>query len=220
MISLANGALVTRSLITTEFLGLNVVHSQTVRWRKPMWLGTAKSKIFRVPVKPVIPKEEMDEIKRLFNNYRTQRESIRRYFIEVEAQNMIQFDEEVVRKEEEEDFMRCKQINDEWNKELAKLREKREFEALEARKEKVLENIMKKEERDKMLLEQIEEKVRKAKAEVHTFITEETIDRAIEEALGNVVNYNVAIDTEGNRYEGKYEPPVNESTKVRLRAEQ
>lgn len=134
---------------------------------------------------------------------------------------MVQFDKEVVREAEKEDFAQCMELNKKWNEEVGKLREKREFLALEARKEATLQNIVKKEGRDKKLLDQVEKKVRKAKAEAHTFITAKTIDQAIEEALGDVVNHNVAIDSEGNKYEGKYEPPEKEtSTRVRLRAEQ
>lgn len=40
-----------------------------------------------------------------------------------------------------------------------------------------------------------------------TFITAENIDEAIERALANHVDYNFAIDTEGNRYIGRSARP-------------
>lgn len=50
----------------------NSVYTQCVRWkRKPIWMPTAKSKVFRVPKRPVIPIEEKLEFQRLYNNYRT-----------------------------------------------------------------------------------------------------------------------------------------------------
>jgi len=212
----------TRHLIASEFLGPNAVYSQLLRWkRKPLWLGTAKSKIFRVPKRPIIPLEEAEEIKRLYNEYRTYRESIRRYFMSEVEKNAVQYDEETVRKAEDEDFERCFLLNEEWNKEMAIIREERHAEQLQKRKDKVLKNLIAKEERDKKLMAKIEEKVRIAKAEAATFITAENIDQAIEEALANIVNLNVAIDAEGNRYEGKYEPPAAEKPqKRRLQAEQ
>ena len=56
----------------------NSVFEQSLRWkRKPIWLPTAKSKMFKVPPRPVIPEEEAVEIKRLFNQYRTAVKSVR-----------------------------------------------------------------------------------------------------------------------------------------------
>jgi len=50
----------------------NSIYTQCVRWkRKPIWLPTAKSKMFRVPKRPVIPIEEQLELQRLYNNYKT-----------------------------------------------------------------------------------------------------------------------------------------------------
>lgn len=50
----------------------NSIYTQCVRWkRKPIWLPPAKSKMFRIPERPVIPKEEDLELQRLNNNYRT-----------------------------------------------------------------------------------------------------------------------------------------------------
>lgn len=56
----------------------NSVYTQCVRWkRKPIWLPTAKTKVFRVPKRPVIPIEDSLELKRLYNNYRTYMTSLR-----------------------------------------------------------------------------------------------------------------------------------------------
>lgn len=39
-----------------------------------------------------------------------------------------------------------------------------------------------------------------------TFITPETLDEAIEHALANPVDYNYAIDLQGNQFQGKNTP--------------
>lgn len=60
----------------------NSVYTQCIRWkRKPIWMPTAKSKVFRIPKKPVIPVEEHLEIQRLYNNYRTYITSLRYLYI-------------------------------------------------------------------------------------------------------------------------------------------
>jgi hypothetical protein len=56
----------------------NSVYTQCIRWkRKPIWLPTAKSKLFRVPKKRVVPVDENEETKRLYNHYRTYMSSLR-----------------------------------------------------------------------------------------------------------------------------------------------
>lgn len=77
--SIAAGSKLTGQVAANEFVGLNSVYSQTIRWRKrkPMRLGTAKSKLFRVPPRIRIPEEESIEILRLSNNYRTYMKSIK-----------------------------------------------------------------------------------------------------------------------------------------------
>lgn len=48
------------------------VHPISVRWAtKPRWVPIAKTKMFRIPRKRPDPPEKVEEVKRLFNNYRT-----------------------------------------------------------------------------------------------------------------------------------------------------
>lgn len=194
----------------------NLQNYQTVRWRrKPLWMPTAKSKVFRVPERIVLPVEERDELIRLFNNYRTSIKSIRR-FLTYRYSELLQAksDTEQLKKAFEEDFVRCKAINDEWNAELKKQREERiakqleeEIKFAENRKREWLE-------REKIVLAEAEEIVRKEKEVVGTFITPETLDEAIETALNNPVDYNFAIDLEGNKILGRETQP-EEKIKVK-----
>lgn len=43
---------------------------QFVRYRKPRWMPTAPSKLFRVPTRPVLPADEAAEWKRINMNYK------------------------------------------------------------------------------------------------------------------------------------------------------
>lgn len=70
-----NGHLVKSNICASP---LNPVYYQTVRWRrKPRWLPTARSKMFRVPERKKLPFNEYEELKTLFNNYRTEMKSLR-----------------------------------------------------------------------------------------------------------------------------------------------
>lgn len=124
-----------------------------------------------------------------------------------EADRQIQLDEANLVQVEEEDFEMCSAINDQWNANVAKLREARLDIEREVRKEKALQEIISREEKQKECKMQADEEIRKIKAVAGTFITAENIDAAIEECLANVVNHNRAMDLNGNWYDGKY-PPV------------
>ncbi|XP_015119100.1 probable 28S ribosomal protein S26, mitochondrial, partial [Diachasma alloeum] len=139
-------------------------------------------------------------ILRLYNHYRTYRKSIREYLVQLMEASQVQFDEELLKKAEEEDYTKCWNINEEWNKEVGKVRQIRLEKQHQERKQQTLQIISEKKERHRQMMEKIEERVKKAKIEADTFITRENIDRAIEEALANVVDYNAAIDKEGNFY--------------------
>lgn len=67
------------NLIMTEWVGINAVNTQIVRWwkRKPMWLPPAKSKLFRIRQRVSVPPDEAAENRRLNNNYNTYRNSLR-----------------------------------------------------------------------------------------------------------------------------------------------
>lgn len=73
-----NSTLTMGSTGVCEYFMPNSVYMQCIRWkRKPIWLPTAKSKIFRVPKRPVLPAEDKDELQRLYNNYKTYMSSLR-----------------------------------------------------------------------------------------------------------------------------------------------
>jgi len=143
----------------------------------------------------------------------------RAYIRQIVKENEMQFNKTVVNKlTEEEDFKACNAINDEWNAEIAKMREIKLTEMRERRKNAILKNILRKEQNQEIKEMRLNEWVKKIKEESVTFITAENVDAAIEECLTNIVNHNRALDLEGNWHEGKYPPispipPVEETQK-------
>lgn len=60
-----------RLALTEGKTGQNGLALEFVRWRrKPRWLPTAKSKLFRVPERKQQTPEEKAELMRLHNNYK------------------------------------------------------------------------------------------------------------------------------------------------------
>lgn len=176
--------------------------------RKPIWMGTAKSKIFRVPKRPQIPQEETEEIKRLWNNYRTQIKSLRTYFTDKYCvSNLATSDPEQQKIIFEEDFERCSKLNDKWNAEQRLVREKQAAERLAVELESARNIVANYHEEQSKKLEQIEDIVQREIEASKSFITVETLDAAIEHALANPVDYNFAIDLEGNRIHGRETNP-------------
>ncbi|KAJ8686318.1 hypothetical protein QAD02_022112 [Eretmocerus hayati] len=179
----------------------NPIQHQSLRWkRKPIWLPTAKTKVFRVPVRPKLPVDEALEIQRLYNNYRTYMKSLRHYFYELAKQQEIQLDESVLEKEEKDDFIRCFEINKSWNEKIAAERIVYQEKQREEQIAKIAENIQLKKKKDEEKRAMVDAKVREAKLISSTFITRENIDQAIEDALANVVSYNKALTPDGQWY--------------------
>ncbi|KAH0554623.1 probable 28S ribosomal protein S26, mitochondrial [Cotesia glomerata] len=191
------------NLIINEWVGINAINSQTIRWwkRKPMWLPPAKSKLFRINPRLRLPPEEAIEIRRLTNTYHTQWKSLIGYFMKVVEENKEQLDEKLIRKTEEEDFQKSMEINDQWNKVQAQNREERRRREEALRKIEILKKVDAKKTRDEGIMNEVETKVKKLKEQAKAFITEENIDQAIEEAMANPINYNYAIDSVGNKYD-------------------
>uniref|UniRef100_A0A1A9V554 Small ribosomal subunit protein mS26 n=1 Tax=Glossina austeni TaxID=7395 RepID=A0A1A9V554_GLOAU len=184
-----------------------------VRWRrKPRWLPVAKSKMFRIPQRKPQSLEEKSELLRLHNNYRTQMRSIRQYLREENqriAETTTTDHIALTPKQEEEEFNRCLQENEKWNNEINKIRELRLAKEREETKAYVQEKLRLAEEREEEKMQRIESLVKKEKELSKTFITHEKLDEAIEHALANPVDYNFALDLQGNIYRGRSNVPMS-----------
>lgn len=167
-------------------------------------MGPAKSKMFRIPPRPQIPNEEQVELKRLYNHYRTAQKSIRHFLTMKYSKDLLApADTQQLKAAYEEDFARCQEINDRWNEEVRVLREARVAEELAADIEHAKNRKAEMEAKHLQSLTEADEIVRREKAKVHTFITREMLDDVIEKAISNPVDYNFAIDLEGNKIMGR-----------------
>ncbi|KAG7191144.1 hypothetical protein KM043_007171 [Ampulex compressa] len=181
-----------------ECLHLSNTYLQCVRWkRKPIWLPTAKSKIFRIPQRPVIPEDDYQELKRLYNNHRTYMNSLMYYMQEKLKQEEKRYDDASVKQAEEEDFLVCSEINNAWNEHVGLEREARFEKQMSQQIEQISIKLINKEQQDAMIKANIEEEVKKAKIQSEKFITAKNIDEAIEEALKTIVNHNTTLDFKG-----------------------
>lgn len=174
----------------------------TVRYhRKPRWLGTAKSKLFRVPERQKQIAEEVAELKRLHNNYHTQMKAVRRFLMdEVEASKLVSRAGMVIQTPEEEaaEWEEVQRINEDWNRKVGEVRDNRLAGEREQRTNYILERLVAKEQREQENRERVEERVRLEKELSKAYITRENIDKAIEMALVQPISYNFAIDLNGN----------------------
>lgn len=201
------------TLNATNYPALTTIRFK--KWCRKPWNQTAKSKVFRVAKRPVVPPEEAIEMRRLFNNYRTQIKSLRAYLEEKYCvSNLKTSDPEEIKRLFEEDFERCVKINDEWNAKQKVIREKQAQERLDVEIEAAKKQIEEHEEEVRIKLEKIEELVRLEKEKSKSFILDlEALDAAIEHALANPTDYNFAIDLEGNKIYGRETPPIKETIK-------
>jgi len=169
----------------------------------------APSKLFRIKEQPVVPRDERDQANHLDWLYNTKSRSIQAYFREkfyvpsltAGGMSVEQVDDEM------NDHIRLLAENDEENKRVASQRKER----LTIENELIKNDLLEADLTAKMAAE---EKLDEAKAIVDaevrrsaTFITMDTLEKAIEEALQNPVNYEFAIDKKGQIVnDGKVHP--------------
>ncbi|KAG6451307.1 probable 28S ribosomal protein S26, mitochondrial [Manduca sexta] len=179
--------------------------------RKPRWLPVAKSKIYRIPKRPVISEDEKKELLRLHNNYRTQMRAIKRFYFDELVKEMASKQSatsEMSQRLEAEEWLRCVELNDKWNAQVALDREERRKQEVAAMEEYTLARMEAKDKELKARIEKASEKIREEKELSKSFITPETLDAAIDHAIANPTDYNFAIDLKGNKYMGRDTPTV------------
>lgn len=114
--------------------------------RKPRWVPIAKSKIYRIPKRPVITEEERLELLRINNNYKTQMRAIRRFYFEdmiKERSSRESATSEMSQRLEAEEWARCLELNEKWNAKVALEREERRKKEIAAMEEYALSRMEK-----------------------------------------------------------------------------
>lgn len=133
--------------------------------RKPRWVPIAKSKIFRIPKRPVVPEEERLELLRLHNNYKTQMRAIRRFYHEdmiKEKSTKDSASSEMSQRLEADDWARCVELNEKWNAKVALERDERRKREIASMEEYTMARI---EAKDKELRARIERASKEIKRE-------------------------------------------------------
>lgn len=144
--------------------------------------------------------------------HRTQVRAVRAYlFEELRVHSLTSSADHLVVTPEQADaqLAESRRINDEWNACIAAEREQRLAQKLADRKEYILTRLELKVERERAAFEAAEEIVRREKALSKTYILKENLDAAIELALANPVDYNFAIDLQGNVLNGRRTDETN-----------
>lgn len=171
---------------------------QTVRWIKPRFRPIAKSKMFRVRKPTPIDTVEYRQLQFLTNAYKTHMRGIRTYFL-TQLEEKIKKTELMKKTDFSEDIQEFEQLlkeNDLWNEQVRKEREA-DMVLVEERLELSYQKRKEKFQKLKLrLMMEAEEKILREKDTI--FITEENLDVAIEKVIDSEVDYNYAIDKQGN----------------------
>lgn len=173
---------------------------RNLRCRKPMWMPRAKTKMFKVPPRPVIPLEEELELRRLHNNYRTHVRSIRK-FLEINWKEKTEetIDHAALKRKFEEDLQRTLLLNREWTEQLKPEREKFHADQLKMHLDAALEKMDKVKLQRETENEKVEELVRQVKEDSKNFITQENINDVLDGIIDIKTDYNYALNSKGEK---------------------
>lgn len=178
------------------------VQFQQVRWRKRRTDPIAKSKIGRVREPKQVDPWEQAFFKEKLPHYKSTLRAIRHMLKEElerkkgeTAEGLSSIEQE---REEEEEFRQLLKWNEEENAKIAaKRREKLAAKAKELEEEN-LQRLLRKEGAEVEETERLRELVLQEQEASKTFITMETMESAIEEALDNPRDYNFLIKKSGD----------------------
>lgn len=171
-----------------------------LRCRKPIWMPRAKSKMFKVPPRPVIPIEEELELRRLHNNYRTHVRSIRT-FLEINWKEKTEetIDHDALQRKFEEDLQRTLLLNKEWTEKLKPQREKFNANQLNTYLDIALKKIDRVRFQRDIKNKKVEELVRKVKADSKYFITQDNINEVLDGIIENKTDHNYALNLKAEK---------------------
>ncbi|KFM82070.1 putative 28S ribosomal protein S26, mitochondrial, partial [Stegodyphus mimosarum] len=194
-----------------------------LRWkkiprRKPKWLPTAPSKLYRIPEHPYVPPDEKELILELLDEYNRKIESLRKLFqAEVKQKDV---DEGNTLEQQKKDEAEFRLLLEENKKENEKIRAIREETLERIFQEKQLQLLQLEEDRkleEQRIKERVEDIVKKEKEKSASYINYDNLDTAVEQAMDNPVNVNFAITPDGNViWEGKPPPDYEENVNKRI----
>lgn len=169
--------------------------------RKPIWMPTAPSKLFRITNHTFYDKDESEQIRKLQYVYSAQMQSICNYLKQefyIPATKAGGMPADFLEKElAEEEALQAE--NDKINAKVAEQREKFFQNRLKEMEDRVLEEKMAIEEALIETGQRMDEFVKKTKSDPDSFVTPENIDAHIERAFENPTNFEFCIDKQGKK---------------------
>lgn len=173
-----------------------------VRFRKPIWMPTAPSKLFRIPAHTFYTPEEIVQIKNLDIHHKYQMYSINKFMEKefyIPATQLGGLPKEFVEVEQKEDE-KIRAENDKINAKVAKERERYFSNFLREMEEKVMELKLDREEELVELGKSIDSYIEDQISNPDNFVTPENLDAQIEKAIGSPSSYEFFIDRSGKMY--------------------
>lgn len=178
-------------------------HRIIVRYaRKPIYMPTAPSKLFRIPEHTFYDEEECRQIRRLQVVYDAQMESIRKFAkreFYIPATQAGGLPAEFVEQEQKEEIKLLEE-NERINADVAKRREEYFDLKMKELEKRALEEKMAREEALLQAAEEVDELIRKYKSDPESFITPENFDTMMEKVIDNPVSHEFFIDKQGKRH--------------------
>lgn len=175
----------------------------TVRYaRKPIWLPTAPSKLFRIPKHDFYTPQEIERIHKLSNEFRNQEAAIREYFkheFYIPATKAGGLPQEFIDREKEENQQRLKE-NQEENARIAVVREQAMSDQLKKLETRLLDTKCQMEEDLLKEAMKVDEYIDKQLSDPKSIVTRDNIEQVIDEAMDNPVNFEFYIDKSGKHH--------------------
>merc|ERR1719260_699539 len=160
--------------------------------------------MFVDPPQSLISKEETDHIEELKDQYMVRMRALHMYLLEDDLKNSDTGEAGMIAaKKEDEDPLKMVKLNDEENKKVAERRVARLKLEAEERKVRIARELEEFEKTERERINAADQMVEKHKIEMENRIREEDLERAIETALANPVDFEYAIDADGNIFRGR-----------------
>lgn len=185
--------------------------------RKPLWMATAPSKLFRIPENTFYSPEEVQQIKILDSAHKAQMHSLSEFLkleFYIPATQLGGLPKEFVEVENEEDRATY-QENDRINAQIAKQREDYFSNMIQQLENEVMETKLFKEEELREIAKRIDTFIKEQGADPNNFVTPDNLDEMLEKAIESPTTYEFFIDRSGKRYRTLVDTKISDNKKGR-----
>lgn len=170
--------------------------------RKPIWMPTAPSKLFRIPEHTFYSAEEVNQIKVLDKAHKAQIIALSEFFrleFYIPATQLGGLPKEFVEVENEQE-RKIYEENDRINAQIAKQRDEYFSKTIQELEEKCMEAKLDKEEELAEIGKRIDAYVKEQLADPNNFVTPDNLNEMLEKAIESPTSYEFFIDRNGKRY--------------------